>query len=54
VTGQISATNTDPEDKLLSGNYLIAALCHFINRESHECTIELIKDSYLVDINDSK
>jgi Fe-S-cluster containining protein len=42
-------TKDDPEylDKLMSGNYLIAAICHFINREKHECTIELVKDSYM-------
>ena len=39
----------DPEylDKLMSGNYLIGAICHFINREKHECNMELIKDSYM-------
>lgn len=42
------------EDALLSGTYLISALRHYITRENHECTLELIKDSYMVDVNDSK
>lgn len=46
--------NDDPEDKILSGNYLVAALCHFITRESHQCTMELIKDSYKVNLNDPR
>lgn len=46
--------NDDPEDKILSGNYLIAALCHFITRDSHQCTMELIKDSYMVNLNDPR
>lgn len=41
----------DPEDKILSGNYLISAINHMITRENHKCAIELIKDSYIVDIN---
>jgi hypothetical protein len=50
---QFSKTDTadDLQDKLVSGIYLIAALNHNIDRESHECTMELIKDSYLVDLN---
>ena len=35
------------EDKLFSGYYLIGAINHNINREKHECTMELIKDSLL-------
>lgn len=46
--------NDDPEDKILSGNYLVAALCHFITRESHQCVMELIKDSYMVNLNDPR
>jgi hypothetical protein len=44
--------NDDAEDKIHSGNYLISAIRHSITRESHQCNIELIKDSYLVNIND--
>ena len=35
------------EDKLFSGYYLIGAINHNINREKHEVTMELIKDSLL-------
>jgi hypothetical protein len=35
------------QDKLFSGYYLIGAINHNINREKHECTMELIKDSLL-------
>jgi len=49
---QLKENETDFEDKLLSGNYLISAICHFITREKHECTMELIKDSFMVDLND--
>lgn len=52
--GQISKTDPDYEDKIMSGNYLISAICHFITREKHDCTMELIKDSYMVSLNDSK
>lgn len=46
----------DPDylDKITSGNYLIAAICHSISRASHECIIELIKDSFMVDLNAAK
>lgn len=44
----------DPIDQYMSGVYLISALCHLINRESHTCVIELTKDSFLVDPNDPK
>jgi hypothetical protein len=36
---------------MLSGNYLIAAINHFIDREKHQCHIELIKDSFIVDLD---
>lgn len=50
---QIKKTD-DPEDKILSGNYLIGAICHLITTESHQCTMELIKDSYMVNLNDPR
>lgn len=43
-------TSEDPEeliDKIYSGNYLIAALNHVVDREKHMCTMELIKDSFI-------
>ena len=44
----------DGKDKILSGDYIISAICHMITRKSHECVIELIKDSYMVDLNASR
>lgn len=41
----------DVQDKLSSGYYLIAAICHSITQQGHECVMELIKDSYIVDLN---
>lgn len=37
-------------DKILSGDYLISAINHSITRERHECTMELIKDSLLKNV----
>lgn len=45
--------NQDPEeflDKVLSGKYLIAAICHIVTKEGHECVMELVKDSFMVNI----
>lgn len=47
---QIKAVDSDWQDKLISGNYLIGALVHFITVESHKCTMQLIKDSFITDI----
>jgi len=44
----------DPEDvldKMYSGNYLIGAINHYITREKHECKMELIKDSFMIDLD---
>lgn len=34
-------------DAIFSGKYLIGSINHFITRESHECAMDLIKDSYI-------
>ena len=52
--GQISESDTDWEDKIMSGTYLVGALVHFITRDKHTCTMQLVKDSYLVNLNDIK
>lgn len=39
------------EDQVHSGYYLVSAICHSVDRESHECTLELIKDSIKVNLN---
>lgn len=43
-------SNEDITDNMFSGNYLISAINHYINREKHECKMELIKDSFIVDL----
>jgi hypothetical protein len=50
----ISQTDDDTTDKLLSGNYLIAAINHYVDKEKHECYIELIKESSMMDMNRNK
>jgi len=42
---------TDTEDKMFSGQYIIAAINHRVDRERHECNIELIKDSSLMNMD---
>lgn len=37
-------------DNIISGNYLISAINHVIDRENHLCNMELIKDSYIVNL----
>lgn len=41
----------DQRDNTFSGNYIIGAINHVINRERHECSIELIKDSWLKNVD---
>lgn len=46
--------DTTPEDfldKIYSGNYLIGAINHSITKESHECRMQLIKDSFMLDLD---
>jgi len=43
--------SSDVTDKLFSGNYIISAVNHYINRQKHECSIELIKDSYGINLD---
>lgn len=42
--------NKDLLDKIFSGKYIIAAINHSLTMKSHECNIELIKDSYNSDL----
>lgn len=48
----LSDKGEDNLDKMFSGNYLIAAVNHYINRERHECNMELIKDSLMMKVGD--
>jgi hypothetical protein len=44
----------DTLDTVLSGFYIISAINHSINRDKHECVMELIKDSYIMNLNEGK
>jgi len=50
------STDTTEEviDTMHSGNYLIAAINHVVDREKHECYMELIKDSLIFDLKTGK
>lgn len=41
-------------DNTFSGNYIIAAINHKIDRERHECSMELVKDSWLKNVDNYK
>ena len=47
----LSVKDDDFYDKVLSGYYLVSAINHFITREKHECQMELIKDSYTINLD---
>ena len=44
-------TTRDDIDKFFSGNYLVGAINHVVTREKHECVMEIIKDSYIMDLD---
>lgn len=41
----------DQRDPILSGRYIVSAISHTITREMHTCTLELIKNSVLVNLS---
>ena len=41
----------DTVDNMFSGNYIISGINHFIDREKHQCHMELMKDSFIVDLD---
>ena len=47
----IRGKDTDITDKMFSGFYIISAINHSIDREMHECHMELIKDSLLMSVD---
>jgi len=49
-----SETDEDIKDAIFSGYYLIGSVNHIIDREKHECVMELIKDSYILDPDSAK
>lgn len=50
----VSELDDDITDKMFSGNYIIAAINHFIDREKHECYMEIIKESSMMNMNRTK
>jgi hypothetical protein len=50
----LSKNDKNTTDNMFSGNYIISAINHFITKEKHECTLELIKDSLLVNLDGAK
>ena len=54
MTAQIKEGDADPQDKMMSGVYLISAICHVIDTTQHTCVMELVKDSFVVDLNAAK
>lgn len=34
-------------DMIFSGKYMVSAINHFITRDQHQCSMELVKDSYI-------
>ena len=49
-----SDTPQDTIDNMYSGNYLIAAINHVVDKEKHECYMELIKDTLRFDLKTGK
>jgi hypothetical protein len=45
-----SKKETDTDDQMFSGRYIIAAINHYVDRERHECNLELIKESSLLNM----
>jgi recombinational DNA repair protein (RecF pathway) len=50
----VSKNDKSTLDNMFSGNYIISAINHFISHKGHECTLELIKDSLLVNLDGKK
>jgi hypothetical protein len=48
---ELSDEQNDILDNIFSGNYIISSVSHYIDRENHECRMELIKDSFIVDLD---
>lgn len=50
----ITSKKEDTLDKVLSGYYILAAVNHYIDRDKHECHMELIRESSQMDMNTGK
>lgn len=49
---QISSEDNDYIDRIMSGYYIIGSILHDVNRQEHKCTMEIIKESYQVNLDD--
>lgn len=47
----VDRSTPDEPDKIYTGNYLISAINHVITPALHECHMELIKDSFVADVD---
>ena len=52
-SGQIKEGDSETNDKMISGTYIIIGLCHNITTFEHRTILELAKDSFEIDINKS-
>jgi len=50
----ITKKEQDITDKMFSGNYLISAINHYVDRNKHECHIELVKETLQYNLNGKK
>jgi len=50
----LNKNDKNTTDNMFSGNYIISAINHFITKEKHESTLELIKDSLLINLDGAK
>jgi hypothetical protein len=50
----VTRMDADIQDKVFSGTYLISAINHYVDKEKHECHMELIKDSFIINLNNRK
>ena len=50
----IASKDDDTTDKMFSGYYIIAAINHYIDREKHECVMEVIKESSQMNMSKGK
>lgn len=47
----LSSIDGDTTDKMFSGNYIIAAINHYVDRQVYECHMEIIKESSMMNMN---
>lgn len=48
---QIQSDDNNVYDNITTGRYLITAIRHFITPYQHKCNIQLMKDSFVMDLN---